>query len=92
VVAHAPVVTRHRGIFGGKTIRYTANVESLDVPDAQGKPGARLVSIAYLAESSAAPASRPVMFVFNGGPITASLWLHVGVMGPKRRSGELRTG
>jgi carboxypeptidase C (cathepsin A) len=84
VAAHAPVVTRHHGIFGGKSIRYSANVESLDVPDAQGKPGARLVSIAYLAESSAAPAARPVMFVFNGGPITASLWLHVGVMGPKR--------
>lgn len=84
IAAHPPVVTHHRGTFDGHLIKYTATVEGMDVPDAKGNPGARLVSIAYLQEGLKTPAARPVMFVFNGGPITASLWLHIGVMGPKR--------
>lgn len=79
-----PVVTRHSGIFNGQSIRYTATVEPIDVPDAQGKPSARIVSFAYTADELANPATRPVIFAFNGGPITASLWLHIGIMGPKR--------
>ena len=63
---------------------YTAAVESIDVPDAKGNPAARLVSFAYTDDDPHDEATRPVMFVFNGGPITASLWLHIGVMGPKR--------
>ncbi|MGB9071476.1 MAG: hypothetical protein WCC22_02315 [Terriglobales bacterium] len=84
VVSHAPVITHHTGTFNGKQVRYTVTVESLDVPDTKGKPAARLVSFAYAADNVKDAAARPVMFVFNGGPITASLWLHVGVMGPKR--------
>ena len=84
VVSHAPVITHHTGTFNGKHVRYTAAVEPIDVPDAKGKPAARLVSFAYTADNVKDAATRPVMFVFNGGPITASLWLHVGVMGPKR--------
>jgi carboxypeptidase C (cathepsin A) len=84
VVSYAPVITHHSGTFNGKQVRYTADVEPIDVPDAKGKPAARLVSFAYTADDVKGAATRPVMFVFNGGPITASLWLHVGVMGPKR--------
>lgn len=84
VAAHSPILTRHTGTFGGKTIQYTATVESIDVPDAKGKPSARLVSFAYTSDDVQDKAARPVMFIFNGGPITASLWLHIGVMGPKR--------
>jgi carboxypeptidase C (cathepsin A) len=83
-VAQAPAVTRHHGTFGGKVVDYVASVESIDVPDVRGNPAARLVSIAYAAIETGPPTSRPVMFVFNGGPISASLWLHIGVMGPKR--------
>ncbi|MGB8010058.1 MAG: hypothetical protein WCF68_00475 [Terriglobales bacterium] len=83
VVSHAAVITHHTGTFNGQRMQYTATVESIDVPDAKGKAAARLVSFAYTADDEQA-ANRPVMFVFNGGPITASLWLHVGVMGPKR--------
>ncbi|MBZ5537869.1 MAG: peptidase S10 [Acidobacteriia bacterium] len=82
--SHPPVITRHAGTFNGKKVRYTAAVEGIDVPDAKGKPSARLVSFTYVADDLTDPSRRPVMFVFNGGPITASLWLHIGVMGPKR--------
>ena len=42
------------------------------------------MSFAYTEDEVGDRATRPVVFVFNGGPITASLWLHIGVMGPKR--------
>jgi carboxypeptidase C (cathepsin A) len=83
-VSHPAVITRHSGTFNGKEIRYTATVEGIDVPDAKGNAAARIVSFAYTDDDARNPGDRPVMFVFNGGPITASLWLHVGVMGPKR--------
>jgi carboxypeptidase C (cathepsin A) len=83
-VSHAAVVTHHTGTFNGKPVSYTATIEPTDVPDAKGKPAARLVSFAYTADDAPNPSDRPVMFVFNGGPIVASLWLHIGVMGPKR--------
>jgi carboxypeptidase C (cathepsin A) len=83
-VSHPAAITHHLGTFNGKQIHYTATVEAIDVPDSKGTPAARLVSFAYTAEDLHDSAPRPVMFVFNGGPITASLWLHVGVMGPKR--------
>ena len=83
-LAHPPVITHHFGTFNGKKVRYTASVEGIDVLDTNGRPAARLVSFTYLADKVNNRARRPVMFVFNGGPITASLWLHIGVMGPKR--------
>jgi carboxypeptidase C (cathepsin A) len=81
---HAPVVTRHDGVFNGRRVRYTATVEGIDVPDSKGNPGARIVSFAYVADGLADPAKRPVLFLFNGGPITASMWVHLGGFGPKR--------
>ncbi|TWB13864.1 carboxypeptidase C (cathepsin A) [Nitrospirillum amazonense] len=81
--ADAPAVTHHTTTLNGHKLAYTATVEGTGVNDAAGKPGAHLVSFAYTADTKDA-AKRPVTFVFNGGPITASLWLHLGVMGPKR--------
>lgn len=82
-VARPAVVTHHVGRFGGERIAYTATVEGLDVTtDAKGE-GARLVSFAYTRDG-ADRARRPVMFVFNGGPIAASQYLHVGGIGPRR--------
>lgn len=78
-----PIVTSHKGKFGGKSIKYDAVVEPFDVTDMEGKPAARLVSTSYIAKVSD-PASRPVLFVFNGGPIVATTPLHMGAFGPKR--------
>jgi len=76
------VVTHHNGTFNGKAIKYDAFVEPIVVEDSAGKPGARLVTISYVAKRAAA--ERPVIFVFNGGPITSSSTLHMGALGPKR--------
>jgi carboxypeptidase C (cathepsin A) len=78
-----PVVTQHTGTFNGKRVAYKATVEATNVNDASGKPGARVVSIAYTA-NGVANAKRPVLFAFNGGPISPSDVLHMGALGPKR--------
>jgi carboxypeptidase C (cathepsin A) len=78
------VTTNHTGVFNGKTVAYQASVEPIVVNDAAGKPGARVVGISYIASSVADSANRPVLFAFNGGPISPSNVLHMGMLGPKR--------
>jgi carboxypeptidase C (cathepsin A) len=79
-----PVTTTHAGTFNGKHVTYQAVVEATDVNDASGKPGARIVSFSYFAQGVTDLAHRPVLFAFNGGPISASNVLHMGMLGPKR--------
>ena len=79
-----PVITKHQGVFNGKQLAYTATVGAIDVNDAQGKPGARIVTTSYVANHESGKPGRPVMFVWNGGPISPSPYLHLGAFGPKR--------
>lgn len=83
-----PAVTRHVGVFHGERVAYTATVEGLDVRTGPAGEGARIVSFAYTrdmpAGNEARGAKRPVMFLFNGGPIVASQYLHIGGIGPRR--------
>lgn len=83
VEVRAPVVTQHEGSFNGTKLQYTATVSELVVPDESGAPGARIVSTAYVVPGDDA-AARPVLFTFNGGPISPSVYLHMGAFGPKR--------
>jgi len=78
------VLTHHTGQFGGKSIHYTAAIETMDVVNSKGQPAAHVVNFAYWKERAESETGRPVVFVFNGGPISPSLYLHLGVMGPKR--------
>ncbi|MDE2576944.1 MAG: peptidase S10 [Rhodospirillales bacterium] len=75
--------TRHQGSFHGVATPYRCVAAALHVPDATGKPQCSVFSFSYLADSPA-PESRPVCFIFNGGPGSASLWLHMGALGPRR--------
>ncbi|MDB5719466.1 MAG: peptidase serine carboxypeptidase [Alphaproteobacteria bacterium] len=84
VVLAEPIVTRHHGSFNGRSVAYTARVEPLMVSGADGRPAARLVTISYVADAPARPAGRPVLFIFNGGPIAPSTMLHMGAFGPRR--------
>jgi carboxypeptidase C (cathepsin A) len=77
-------VTRHEGGFHGTKLAYRAIAGETHLTDATGKPRASLFTFAYLAETDADPADRPITFLFNGGPGSASLWLHMGGFGPKR--------
>jgi len=79
-----PYVTRHSGTFNGVLVDYTATVAAVEVKDAAGNPGASIVSTAYVANVPPGSSQRPVMFVFNGGPISPSVYLHMGAFGPKR--------
>ena len=70
------------GTFGGRTMRYTATVEEQVLKDDKGAPKAAIVTSAYVAEPR--DPSRPVTFLFNGGPGSGSVWLQMGAFGPKR--------
>jgi carboxypeptidase C (cathepsin A) len=76
-------VTQHHITAAGKTLDYTATAGTLIVRDDEDKP---IASIGYVAYTHTSPkaGARPVTFAFNGGPGSSSLWLHMGVLGPKR--------
>ena len=81
--------TRHEGNFGGRHVAYRCIAGETHLPDpkgadAKGEAQCSLFSFSYLAEEAGAPEGRPVVFAFNGGPGSASLWLHMGAMGPRR--------
>jgi carboxypeptidase C (cathepsin A) len=75
-------VTRHTGIFGGQRVAYSATAGETYLKAEDGTPKASIFSIAYVREPR--DPSRPVTFLFNGGPGSGSLWLHMGAFGPKR--------
>jgi len=73
---------RFTGTFGGQRVSYTATVAEQVLEDDKGKPKAAIVTTSYIAEPR--DPSRPVTFLFNGGPGSGSLWLQMGAFGPKR--------
>ncbi|MFC3710982.1 S10 family peptidase [Sphingoaurantiacus capsulatus] len=81
----APVVsvTRHSGTFGGQKISYRATTGETYLKDKDGEPTAAIFSTTYVKEGPRDP-NRPITFLFNGGPGSGSLWLHMGAFGPKR--------
>jgi carboxypeptidase C (cathepsin A) len=74
--------TRHEGVFNGRSVAYRCLAAETHLRDSQDQPRASVFSFSYLAEGD--DPARPVTFMFNGGPGSASLWLHMGVMGPRR--------
>ncbi len=76
--------TRHEVTIGGQKIRYTATVGWLIMKDDAGKPIARFGYTAYTRDGVKDLARRPVLFAFNGGPGSSSIWLHMGILGPRR--------
>lgn len=76
-------VTKHQGVFGGKTIDYTTTAKETFLTNKDGDSIATFWSVAYTKTSMGDVTKRPVTFVFNGGPGSASMWLHLGFFGPK---------
>jgi carboxypeptidase C (cathepsin A) len=74
-------VTLHQGTFGGKIIKYKATAGEMHLKNSKDEPAASIWSVAYIAEG-VDQTTRPVTFIFNGGPGSASVWLHMGVFGP----------
>ncbi|MFO1465924.1 MAG: hypothetical protein U1F35_05720 [Steroidobacteraceae bacterium] len=79
---HPAVTTHLKGRFNGAKLKYTARVEALDVSDANGRSS--IVSFSYTRDGVKDAARRPVTFLFNGGPIAPSAWVHLGGLGPFR--------
>ncbi|MDE1181880.1 hypothetical protein [Paraburkholderia sp.] len=85
-------VTHGRVEIGGHAISYDAVTEQSFLVDAQGRQTASLVSTTYVRTGPGTQPDRPVVFVFNGGPGSASLWLHLGLVGPRRVDLDGATG
>jgi len=77
-------VTRHTGRFGGETVAYTATASETYLIDDKDEPKASIFSFAYVRDGVKDAATRPVTFLWNGGPGSSSIWLHMGSMGPRR--------
>jgi carboxypeptidase C (cathepsin A) len=71
-------------VIDGETVEYTATVGDIVLRDDDGKPTAKMTYVSYLRDGVADRARRPVTFAFNGGPGSASVWVHLGAFGPKR--------
>ena len=74
--------TKHTGTFGREKIAYTVEAGETYIKGEDGEPAASLFTTSYIKDNTGA--QRPVTFVFNGGPGSASVWLHLGLLGPKR--------
>src|SRR6476660_6851816 len=89
-------ITQHSFTSGGKTIRYTVTAGTLVLKEESEKKGeaagesegekarATVFFIAYTRDDVDEKARRPLTFSFNGGPGSSSVWLHLGVLGPRR--------
>ncbi|MFY9514430.1 MAG: peptidase S10, partial [Rubrivivax sp.] len=83
----AAAVTKHTLQLGGRSIAYTAHAGHLIARHPSSNAAqASVFYVAYLADGAAAAttATRPVTFFYNGGPGSASVWLHLGSFGPRR--------
>ncbi len=82
-VDETPVVTHHSVEVGGKTLHYTATAAQMPLKDAAGETEAHIFYVAYTLEGVTDLGKRPLTFAFNGGPGSASIWVHMGAMGPR---------
>ena len=88
LVARAAAESSGSVSLGGRTFDYAVHagfvpVAAEGMEGARGEPDAAVLATAYLLKGADA-ATRPVCFAFNGGPGSASIWLHLGALGPKR--------
>ena len=77
-------VTEHTIKLGGATIAYKATASTTFLKDDKGEPTALIYSTAYTRTDVKDANTRPIAFIYNGGPGSASVWLHMGAFGPRR--------
>ena len=78
-----PVVTHHQITLDGKLLKYTATTGRLPLKRGDGKIEAEMFFAAYTLDGQEVQ-KRPLTFAFNGGPGSATIWLHMGALGPRR--------
>lgn len=77
------VTSDHQVVIDGKTIRYRATAGTYVIAEEDGTPKAEIFYIAYQ-RVGVDGVNRPLTFSFNGGPGSSSVWLHLGLLGPRR--------
>src|SRR5215813_5728637 len=77
-------VTDHTIQIGGQTISYKASAGTTLLKNDAGEPTGLMYSVAYTRSDVKDPSARPISFLYNGGPGSASMWLHMGAFGPRR--------
>ena len=77
-------VTDHTIKIGAQTIAYKATASTTLIKDDKGEPTASIFTIAYTRSDVKDMGQRPISFVYNGGPGSSSIWLHMGAFGPRR--------
>ena len=88
LVAQVATISSGAVRIGQRSLEYTAEAAFLPVvgegfEGARGEPQAAVMATSYCLKGAVA-GKRPVCFAFNGGPGSASIWLHLGALGPKR--------
>lgn len=77
-------ITKHQIMIDGHQIPYTATAGEIPILKSDEKPGASMFFVAYTRDDIKDKSARPIMFCFNGGPGSSTVWLHLGGLGPKR--------
>ncbi len=77
-------ITEHSIKIGSQTIPYKATAQTILLRDDKGAPTALVYSTAYTRSDVKDSSTRPISFLYNGGPGSSSVWLHMGSFGPRR--------
>src|ERR1700683_3953160 len=79
----APAVSHHQITVDGKLLKYSATAGRLPIKRGDGKIEAEMFYVAYTLDGQDS-AKRPLTFAYHGGPGAASIWLHMGALGPRK--------
>ncbi len=79
-----PVETQHELKIKARSIKFTATAGAIPIKDEFDETEAEIFFVAYTLNEVADLTERPLIFVFNGGPGSSAIWLHMGAVGPKR--------
>ena len=77
-------VTKHSMTIGGEVLDYTVTTGTMPLRDVKGEQDAYIFYIAYTKNGVKDKTKRPVMFSFNGGPGSSSVWMHMAFLGPRK--------
>lgn len=77
-------VTTNTVTIEGKSVKYRATAGTIVMKDEEGKPHVSFFFVAYTSLENTNASDRPITFSFNGGPGSSSVWLHMGLLGPRR--------
>lgn len=78
------VQTQHVTVIDDQEIHYTATTGTYVLKDKEGKAKAEIFFVAYTRDDVDDRTARPITFAFNGGPGSSSVWLHLGMLGPRK--------